>query len=459
MPAAVIAGSLLLAACTMHAPVASDVVPAAARRHPNPQYGKSVSPIQHVVIIIQENRSLDNLFHGYPGATTATTGLKSNGQIVTLEPISLSAPYDILHRFPQALQSIDYAKGEAMDGFDKERCRGSGCKTISNPAYHYVQQSDVQTYWNMAQQYVLADHFFASDLDSSFEAHQYLIAAQSEMTWGLPTRAGNWGCDGGAHDTIQLLNPDTEPGTMTTTRIRTCFDPPQTPFDTTLADEMDQSQIPWRYYAPAVGTDPGYIWSAYDTINHIRNGPDWTANVISPPSQFISDVGSGKLAAVTWIVPDLRNSDHPGSDSKKGPAWVASLVDAVGTSQFWDSTAIFVLWDDWGGFYDSVPPPLLDYDGLGIRVPLIVISPYALGPTGSTYVVTHTPYEFGSVLRFVENTFGLQPLAASDTRATPFGGDVFNFSQAPRSFTAFARPQDREYFLHQAPSGLPPDND
>jgi phospholipase C len=455
--AALIAGSLL-AGCAARAPFAAGVLPEEANRRPNPQRHKTSSPIQHVVIIIQENRSLDNLFHAYPGAATATSGLKSDGESVTLTSISLAAPYDILHRFTQALQAIDYAKGEAMDGFDQEACRGKGCKTIANPAYHYVQQSDVKTYWKMAQQYVLADHFFASGLDGSFEAHQYLIAGQSEMTWGLPNKAGNWGCDGGAADTVALLNPTTEPGTPTTKRIRTCFDPPQTPFDPTLADELDAAQIPWRYYAPAVGTDPGYIWSAYDTVSHIRNGPDWATDVVSPPSQFISDVGAGKLAAVTWIAPDVKNSDHPGNNSKKGPAWVASLVDAVGNSQFWDSTAIFVLWDDWGGFYDSVPPPLLDYDGLGIRVPLIAISPYALGPTGSSYAVAHTQYEFGSILRFIENTFGLQPLAASDTRATPFGSDVFNFSQAPRAFAPFAARGDRTYFLHEAQSREVPDD-
>ncbi len=451
-----------LGACGGHGPFSSAVVPdSALAPHRSPEKKKkNQSPIAHVVIIVQENRSLDNLFHGYPGATTATTGKKSDGSVVTLQPATLNSAYDILHRFPQAVQAIDYKKGEAMDGFDLQKCKGAPCKTMSNPAYVYVQQSDVQTYWNMAQQYVLADHFFASDLDASFEGHQYLIAAQSEQAWSLPSKAQDWGCDGGTNDTVPLLNSSTMPGTTTKTRIQACFDPPVTKtIDTTLGDELDSAKVSWKYYAPALGTDPGFIWSAYSAIHHIRYGADWTNNVISPPNKFISDVGAGSLAGVTWIVPDVKNSDHPGNRSKTGPAWVASLVDAVGNSQFWDSTVIFVLWDDWGGFYDSVPPPLLDYDGLGIRVPLIVISPYALAPNGSSYQVTHTQYEFGSVLHFIESTFNLPTLAASDARSNIFGSDVFNFSQTPRAFNAFATRANHEFFLRQPQSNVPADDE
>jgi phospholipase C len=410
--------------------------------------------IKHIVIIIQENRSLDNLFHAYPGATTATTGKNSHGQVITLQPIAMKANFDIIHRFPQAINSIDYTKGEAMDGFDTQQCSGT-CPP--NPEYTFVQPSDTQTYWNMAGQYVLSDHFFASDLDGSFEGHQFLIAGQSEKTWGIPTGT-TWGCDGGAGNKVQLLNTSTKPGTTTTATIGACFDSPNTPFDTTLADEMDAKHITWKYYAPAApglpGHDAGYIWSAFDTIAHIRNGPDWAANVISPPKQFITDVAAGKLSSVTWIAPDLVNSDHPLCGLCTGEPWVASLVDAVGNSSFWGSSAIFILWDDWGGFYDSVPPPLLDYDGLGIRVPLLVISPFALKNK-----VTKTQYEFGSILKFTESIFTLAPLAASDTRAKNFGTDTFNFLGTGRPFVPFASVRDRAMIMNQAPSSRPPDTD
>jgi phospholipase C len=253
------------------------------------------------------------------------------------------------------------------------------------------------------------------------------------------------------------LDAATEPGTLTGQTIFPCFDPPITPFDTTLADELDATQTyTWRYYAPAVGTG-GYIWSAYDAISHIRNGADWGNDVISPQTNFLTDVGKGILANVTWVIPDLAESDHAGVGSKMGPSWVASVVDAVGNSQFWNSSAIFITWDDWGGFYDEVAPPLLDYDGLGLRVPLIVISPYALAPKGK-HRVAHTQYEFGSLLKFAEQTFGLAPLAASDSRANAFGADVFNFSQKPRPFKNFAAPYSRQQIMSLRPSLLPPDN-
>jgi phospholipase C len=427
------------------------------------------SPIQHIVVIIQENRSFDNMFHGYPGARYATTGQNSTGSTVTLQPESLNAPYDFTHQFTQAVSSINYPS-ESMNGFDLTPCGGT-CPTIPpcnangcNPQYSYVPASQLKPYWDMANQYVLGDDFFESQLDGSFVGHQYLIAAQAEATWGIPT-SPQWGCDAPASATIGLLNTTTMPGSIRQgVTIPPCFDPPNTPHDQTLADELNEASttkrpLTWTYYAPA-SSDPAYIWSAYDAIKHIREGPQWQTNVISPPQQFITDVGAGKMASVTWIAPDLANSDHPDSGSTSGPSWVASLVNAVGTSKFWNSSAIFVLWDDWGGFYDFVPPPLLDYDGLGMRVPLIVISPYALGPTGGTFQVAHSQYEFGSVARFIENTFGLGQLSASDSRANPFAqGDVFNFKQKPRAFVKISTTFSRAYFLHQRPSGKPPDTD
>ncbi len=158
---------------------------------------------------------------------------------------------------------------------------------------------------------------------------------------------------------------------------------------------------------PSNGT--AYQWNGYQAINHIYNGPQWS-NVVTPPSQFLTDVQNGTLATVTWVEPTYPDSDHSGNGSTTGPAWVASVVNAVGESKFWDSTAIFVMWDEWGGWYDPVAPPYEDYDGLGFRVPLLVISPYA-----KQGYVSHTQFEHGSILRFVEDTFGLP----SSPPATP----------------------------------------
>ena len=419
--------------------------------------------IRHVVIIVQENRSFDNLFQNYPGANVQSYGYTHTGQKVTLTPRELQAPYDINHGFERALQSIDYANGEAMDGFDLAPCNPPGCPALIQ--YTYVPQRQIKPYWDMAQQYVLADNHFASDLDASFEGHQYLIAGQSNATYDIPNSpTANWGCDSGKGANIPLLDTSTIPGTPTHNTVYPCFDPPNSPTEyLTLADELDQAKLTWHYYAPAIGSSGafgGYIWSAYDAVKHIRRGKDWKRSVRSPETSIFNDLSANFLANVSWVAPDYANSDHPGVGYKTGPSWVASVVNAIGRSQFWDSTAIFITWDDWGGLYDHVPPPLLDYDGLGIRVPLIVVSPYALGPTGSQPAVAHTQYEFGSILKFIETNFGLAPMNApngSDVRANNFGSDVFNFSQQPRPFKRIKADYSEEYFLHAHPSLRVPD--
>ncbi len=243
----------------------------------------------------------------------------------------------------------------------------------------------------MARQYVLADRFFASDEDGSFVSHQYLISGQAKNTSGLPGSTP-WGCDGTG--VMQLLDPSTIPGTPTQNTISDCFDPYPT-----LADDVDRLRLTWRFYS-APPSNLGYLWSAYDEVKHIREGPEWAANVVPDNNQFLGDVAAGTLANVTWITPRVGQSDHPASRSTTGPLWVKGVVNAIGESQFWNSTAIFLLWDDWGGWYDHVPPPIVDFDGLGVRVPLIVISPY------SRRGVAHTTYEFGSLLSFVEQNFG-----------------------------------------------------
>jgi phospholipase C len=395
--------------------------------------GRARSPIKHVVFVVQENRSFNNLFMGYPGATTAKYGYDRYGHKIALQPISLTAQWDIDHSFAAFVTACD-GQGKLpgtdckMDGWNGETL--DGINPPKNAPYGYVPRNEIKPYWTMAKRYVLADDTFASNLDGSFTAHQYAVAAFADHTVNVP--ATDWGCEGGKTDTTATLTPKRLKGR----RIVTCFGFP------TIASEADAAGVSWRFYAPAIA-DFGGIWSSYQADRPIYDGPDWATDVVNPPSQFITDVGNGTLADVTWITPTYATSDHPGFNSKEGPAWVASVVDAVGQSKFWNSTAIFVLWDDWGGWFDPVKPVYEDYDGLGFRIPLIVISPYA--KEGS---VTHVQYETASVLRFIEDTVGLGQLATSDARANDPAADptTFDFKQKPRAFQAIPGAQPPAYW-------------
>jgi phospholipase C len=401
----------------------------------------SGSPIAHIVIIIQENRSFDNLFQGYPGADTVPSGKNSSGQTIQLQPVSLADQYVIDHSASSMFKACD-GRGTLpgtkcrMDGFDKEPTYGGP----ANPTYVYVPHSESKPYFDMAHEWVLGDRMFQSHLDESFVSHQYIIAAQAQSSVDLPW--GYWGCDGSSSDTVQTITKQRTYGASQ----RACFD------YKTLGDELDNAGLSWRFYSSDINDYTDYVWSGYQAVRHIRFGPDWQNDVITPQKQFITDVAAGTLENVTWITPLCPDSDHVNCGGGFGPSWVTSLVNAVGESKFWKSTAIFVMWDDWGGLYDHVPPPHLDYDGLGFRVPLLVISPYA-----KRNYVSHVRYETGSLLKFAEDNFGLGRLAKSDSRSNSPAADCFNFTQKPRKFVPIQAPKQPSFFLHQVSDGRAPD--
>jgi phospholipase C len=208
--------------------------------------------------------------------------------------------------------------------------------------------------------------------------------------------------------------------------------------------------VTWRYYAPADG-DSFYILSAYQAIRHIRYGQDWQDNVISPQNRVLTDIQAGELAQVTWIVPDWAHSDHPGSGTE-GPDWVASIINAIGNSQYWNSTAIFISWDDWGGWYDHVDPPKVDAMGPGFRVPLLIVSPW----TKQGYV-THVNHESGGFIKFIEHNFDLGSLGTRDAGSDAFE-DCFDYTQSPRTFTTIPQRVPNDRLLREKGSG-PPDDD
>ena len=394
--------------------------------------------ITHVVYIVQENRSFDNLFQGYPGADTVSSGQNSLGQTIELKPFPLGIAYDIDHS-TTAMFAACNGTGKLpgthcrMNGFNLEQ----GIGGPPNREYVYVTHSYVTPYFDIAHQWVLADHMFQSQLDESYVAHQYIIAAQAAWSVNLPT--GFWGCGGGGADTVATITKDRNPNGPS---IAPCYD------YQTLGDELDAAKLSWRFYASSYGSassGDGSSWSSYQAVEHIRYGPDWK-NVISPNWKFIKDVRAGQLANFTWITPVCADSDHVNCPGSFGPSWVAALVNTVGQSKFWDSTAIFVQWDDWGGLYDHVPPPYEGRDSLGFRVPLLVISPYAKHD-----YVSHVQYETASVLRFAEDLFGLPQMAAADRRATSPAADCFDFSQPPRPFVHIKAPHPPSFFMGPLP--------
>jgi phospholipase C len=175
---------------------------------------------------------------------------------------------------------------------------------------------------------------------------------------------------------------------------------------------------------------------------------------------IFSDIASNTLPSVSWVIPDRENSDHPNTGTDDGPSWVAGVVNAVGESPYWQNTAIVVVWDDWGGFYDHEPPPFLDnWGGLGFRVPMMVVSAYARTGSGSQGgYISHTQYEFGSILKFIEDSFDLGRIGTTDLRATSIA-DVFDFSQQARNFQRIPSSRSRAYFRHRRPSYRPIDNE
>jgi phospholipase C len=427
-----------LAGCSVSLPQAQDAgvlpVPYMARGAAlRALGGTGAGKIAHVVYVVQENRSFNDMFEGYPGALTVSSGKDGEGHTIALQPISLKTMYEINHSAIAMFEACD-GQGKLpgtkcrMDGFQREQGYGGP----ANPQFGYVPHVESKPYFDMAHEFVLADHLFASQVDESFVAHQYIIAAQAQSSVDVPD--SYWGCPGGKTDTVATL---TQERTYGSSQLP-CFD------YTTLGDELDAAKLSWRFYTSKFTKPYSGFWSSYQAVAHIYNGPDWEKDIVTPQKKFLTDVAAGKLANFTWITPTCPDSDHLACGGGFGPSWVASVVNAVGKSKFWNTTAIFVQWDDWGGLYDPVPPPFKDYDGLGFRVPLIVISPYA-----KKNYVSHVQYETASVLRFAEDLFGLDQLSAADKRAKSPAPDCLDFSKPPRKFVPIKAPQDATFFLHQ----------
>jgi phospholipase C len=406
--------------------------------------------IQYVVVIFQENRTPDNLFHGLPNADIADSGVNSRGETIPLTPVPLASDYDLDHSYASFNNMYDHGK---MDGADKIPvvCMADpqACEPPPpNAQFRYVEPSEVAPYVQMAERFTFGDRMFQTNQGPSFPAHQFIISGTSAPTatsdlfaasnpGGVPAGA-DAGCTAPASEIVAMVDPVGKLSVQ-----YPCFE------HRTLMDLLDTAGIDWRYYTPSAGS----IWTGPNAIRHLRFGPDWVRDVVLQPTQILSDISENRLASVSWVIPTGQASDHAGGNEGLGPSWVASVVNAIGSSRYWAHTAIFITWDDWGGWYDHVAPKIYNSYEYGFRVPLIVVSPYA-----KPSYVSHVTHDFGSILKFIEKNYNLPSLGYADVRADDFS-DCFDYHQSPVDFTPIAAPVGAQRFLEDHRPPVDPDDD
>jgi phospholipase C len=375
------------------------------------------SPIRHVIVVLQENRTFDNIFHGYKGADYASSGPTSTGKIVPLRPVHLMTPWDPSHQYGDWITEYN---GGAMNGFDKDTIDYGG-GAPKDFTYSYALRSDVQPYWDLAKEGVLADHTFADHRSQSFAGHLFPIAgASGPIAPNLP--------DYYAADNPQNGESCNAPGTGAAVNLitgredktyKSCFD-----FQT-IADLMDHKGVSWKFYVDS-SSRYDYV-SSFSVIKHVFNSPEFNTNVVSPETTIFSDIQNGTLPAVSYVVGTFANSDHPGQKvpSSNGPRWVTSVFNAIGKSRYWKDSVVVLVYDDWGGWYDHVKPHTFSQFEAGFRIPLVIVSPYA-----KRGYISHTVHYVGSLLHFIEANWNLGNLKTSDARSDALE-DCFDYQQAP----------------------------
>ncbi len=448
---------------------------------------------QHVVVIVQENRTPDNLFQGLCQAPFGSAGACSvtpnssqyniqtqnwldktaaNG-VTQPGAVALANKYDLSHAHSAftAMCDANATTGACqMDGAAAITCSGH---CASKPQFRYVSNvaGILNPYLTLATRFGWANYMFQTNQGPSFPAHQFLfggtsapsaaddaagIFASENMTGGKTA-----GCTAEHGTTVDLITPYSGESQ----KVYPCFE------HQTMPDILP-SPFTWRYYAPSAGS----IWTAPNAIQHIceSTGPGgtcagslWNNNIDLKPADVLTDIANCNLRSVSWVIPTGANSDHANVNDGGGPSWVAAIVNAIGSSAscdggsgYWNDTAIFITWDDWGGWYDHEAPTILaqpegDYQ-YGFRVPLLVVSAY----TAAGYI-NNARHDFGSILRFIESNFGIAAgtLDFADARATTDLTDFFDLTRAPRSYQAITAAKDAKVFLNDKRKATDPDDD
>ena len=419
-------------------------------------------PIDHIVVLFLENRSFDHLFGTYPGAEglAAYHGKQTgaNGATYATLPLPLGHDGKPDPRFPPDLPNAPFPMLRFVGPFDAtnnpvhrfyhmQRQYGVGADgipmgkwvaegTSGGTTMGYYERAAIPVQWRLAEEFVLLDHYFQGIHGGSFANHFYLIAATLATYPEAPLAVkaqlepdGSLVKDGDVDPegyVVNNLDPPYPPQ-----RVANILDVPQTA--PTIADRLDAGGVPWRWYATGWGAGVDAVkqglvphHNPFQYVKRIMESPEERAH-IRDASEFVKALREGGLPAVAFVKPHARQNAHAVSSTVgAGDRWIGEMVKAIMASRYWSRVAVVITYDEGGGWFDHVPPPVVDRFGLGTRVPALIVSPYA-----KRGIVAHGQYDHASILKFIEWRFGLEPLTERDRRAEAFL-EAFDFDQPPR---------------------------
>ena len=334
---------------------------------------ESQDNIQHVLFVLQENHSFDNYFGTFPGAN----GLPPNVTVEGVAPYHLGSfrTGNLAHGMPAVRTAVN---GGAMDRFvTAERSR----ETMG-----YYDGADIPNYWAYARYFTLADNFFSSSSGPSLPNHLFALAASAggETTNRVIPPAGGYGI-------------------------------------TSLPERLDQAGVSWKIYDGSANLGAFTALDPFPGLSFFMKDGRVRAR-LATTARLFQDLSSGELPAAAWVFPNAEESEHPLTDIRVGMWYVTAIANALMKSPYWRTTVLVVSWDEYGGFYDHVAPTA---DGMGIRVPALIISARA-----RPGYVDHTRYDFSSVLKLIERRFRLSPLSGRDAEAQDIGGSL-DMAQPP----------------------------
>ena len=400
-----------------------------------PVEAKVTTPIKHVVVIMQENRTFDNFFWTYPGVmggagTNSTYCVPTDPNMTgsncysPMAATALSGYSDLPHSYNASMIAYN---GGAMNGFL------ANTVSTKNPngnleAISYYDNQTIPYYWFLADHFTLADQFYSSVTSYSQPNHWYMLAGASPATSIFST---------GPMERTQVLYdiPYSSNGQVTEGAWTVYLNQSQT--IQTIVDQLSSSKVSWKYYdSPIPATCKSLLQAIAVSCKNVNPYDYWNpleaknssyteyASHFKWRGQILTDIQNGGLPAVSWVIPAGAFSDHPPANVTLGEYWVTDVVNAIEDSQYWKNTMIVVMWDDFGGFFDVMKPPVVPQYGLGFRAPALIISPY------SRQGIDNNIYSFESTLKFIDDNWGISPLNARVAAANDIS-TALNFNQSP----------------------------